>query len=263
MIAANIPKKSPKLKILQVSYHMRKIIALIGFILIMFGIWGWSAERLQSLIGAIAPILLPFFIIFISGIIIAIIGIATNPKELREPFKRIAERFEEMDKPLLIASILILFVSLWLLSYSFTGIMYHNAAEYISYSIPENVSSGNASLAYATQSLIHNMNNTLLIFSYLDILAGILCIACVVSILEKKHLSFVIASLSFAIYVAIVFEWFFHWEINEIARIGKGVIGISVASVDIPAIPFYLLLPVIFAAIAMAIISCKYREFME
>ena len=243
---------------------MRKIITLIGFILIMFGIWSWS---FGMILASSALIGLSFYALII-GAMLMIIGIATHPQELKEPFKTIAERFEEMNKPLLIASILIFFVSLWLLSYSFAGITYHHTAEYISYFIPvENasVSPQNASLARnITQSVIHNVNNTILIFSYLDILAGILCIASAVSILQKKHLSFIIASLSFAIYVAVMFELFLTWEMNEINHVATaGGIGISVGSVSVSLIPFYLLLPAIVSAIAMAIIIWKHKEFVR
>jgi len=230
---------------------MRKFITLVGFILVMFGIWGWSI----NVIG-MGPYLPIFFFISIAGMATMIIGLVTHPKELKEPFKKIAEKFEEMNKPILIAAILIFFSSLWLLSYGFFGIFYYHASEILlSFPSPENATVADN----FTKTVIHRYNDTFLISAYMEIFAGILCVASVVNTLEKRHLSFIISSLAFGSFTSILFVSCYKLLYNAWNADGATtIIGGYYFNIIV-----YLFFPIITSIVALFLIIWQYKEYAK
>ncbi|HHF55459.1 MAG TPA: hypothetical protein ENL42_00905 [Thermoplasmatales archaeon] len=234
---------------------MRKLTTLVGFILFMCGIWGWSIGVVWELVSPLP------FLVFIAGIILMVVGVVARLRTLKEPFKNIIEKFEEMNKPILIAAILILFSALWLLSYGFFGTLFYHASEILlSFPSTENITA----VDNFTKAVVHNYNNTILILSYMEIFAGILCIATVVSTLTRKHLSFIISSLVFAAFTSLMFGHYCRlvtttWNAN-------GAFSVVIGFYSMPISFFYfiiLILPAIASVIAILLVVWQYREYME
>ena len=229
---------------------MRKLTTLVGFILFMCGIWGWSIGVVWELVSPLP------FLVFIAGIILMVVGVIIRPKTLKEPFKNMIEKFEEMNKPIFIAAILIFFSALWLLSYGFFGTLYYHASEILlSFPSTENITA----VDNFTKAVIHNYNNTILILSYMEIFAGILCIATMVSTLIKKHLSFIISSLVFAAFISSLFGYYYRLGNN--AWSANGAFTVTIVS-TIPIL-LYFILPTITSIIAIFLVIWQYREYIE
>lgn len=231
---------------------MRKLATLVGFILLMFGIWGWSIIIVWELVSPLP------FLVFIAGIILMVIGVVTRPKTLKEPFKSIIEKFEEMNKPIVIAAILIFFSALWFLSYGFFGTLYYHASE-ILLSFPQNFTVADN----LTKAVIHDYNNTILILSYMEIFAGILCIATAVSTLMRKHLSFIISSLVFAAFISLMFGHYCRLVYNAWNANGASSVVIGFYSMLIPLYFIIFILPAITSIIAILLVVWQYKEYME
>jgi len=175
---------------------MRKIITLLGFILLLAGILIWNGWTLYS-IGW----LLTGFVFVVIGVIIAIGGvIATPSKELVEPFKSISENFDEMNKPLLIASIFVFLAAGWLLLIG--------AYELLSYHVSECLINYISFSNNCTGIVIHSYNETIRMFSVMAIIGGVAYVAAGVNILQKKHPDFILASLVFGSIVSILLGYY-------------------------------------------------------
>jgi len=225
---------------------MRKIMALAGFIMLLFSLWLYSFTMLFSGFNGF----LYSFIFCITGIITMIVAIATHPKEMKEPFKSMAEKFEEMNKPLLIASILIFFSSLWLFSYGFGGTMYYHVMEALTLAPIDN-----STLNNTYSMLIHNYDTAILVLSYIQIFTGAAYVATGVNILQKKGLSFIIPSMIFGIVISFLFEFYVNLAMN--AWEGMNV-GVSVANNHIV---WCFRIPLILSAIALFIVIWQYKEY--
>lgn len=233
---------------------MRKLLTLIGFILIMFGIWGWNIDMMMGEIGDIYVI---FSFSFIAGIIITIAGIVMHPKELNEPFKGIAEKFERMNKPILIASILIFFASLWFFLYGISGILYYHATE-ISLHIPLTNTSVNETISNTILgSIIHTYNTTILILSYIELFIGAIYMTIGINAMERKHLDFIASSLVFGSVLTILFRYFLITSSN---KWNAGNVGIIVGRYDIVS-SISLLIPLILSIIALLLLLWQHKEY--
>ena len=236
---------------------MRKLLTLIGFILIMFGIWGWNIDMMMGEIGDIYVI---FSFSFIAGIIITIAGIVMHPKELNEPFKGIAEKFERMNKPILIASILIFFASLWFFLYGISGILYYHATE-ISLHIPLTNTSVNETISNTILgSIIHTYNTTILILSYIELFTGAIYVTIGINAMERKHLDFIASSLVFGSVLTILFRYFLITSSNAWNAGNVGIIGITIERYDIVS-SISLLIPLILSIIALLLLLWQYKEY--
>lgn len=237
---------------------MRKLITLTGFIIFMFGIWGWSINQVDwSLLNIFSTF---SYWSFIAGIVLMIIGVVSRPKELKEPFKKIAERFEEINKPLLMASIFIVFSSLWLLSYGFIGLRYQHDSEILLNMPPINntISQENiTAIENFRRTIGHELNVTILILAYLEIFSGIICVAAAVEVLQKKHLGFIISALVFAVFISMLFEYYFKMLLNFWQ---PGAITVGGWSYS-PYLYACLFLPAIVSIIAILLILWQYKEY--
>ena len=236
---------------------MRKLLTLTGFIIFMFGIWGLS----MAIIGGLFS-MYPFIPYFssIAGIIVMIAGILTHPKELKEPFRSIAEKFERMNKPILVAAILIFFSSLWLLFYGFFGIAYYHAAEII-FNMP--IGNNTASQENATEILLktitHKVNTTILTLAYLEVFAGIICIAATIETLRKRHLSFIISSLVFAIFISVTIRYYYEW----IAKTHLDGTVYFIGGMPLTKVVYLcFILPAIASMVAILLILWQYKEYI-
>ncbi|MCD6572945.1 MAG: hypothetical protein J7K95_02480 [Thermoplasmata archaeon] len=228
---------------------MRKIITLAGVILIVLGIWGWNAFNLFG--GDIYAI---FFFSFIAGIIITIAGIVMHPRELKEPFKSIAEKFEKLNKPVLVASILIFFASLWFFLYGFYGILYFHEME-LFLNIPLDNASINTTIA---SSLLHNYNETILILSYTEIFAGAIYVAIGINAMEKKHLAFIVSSLIFGSVLSVLFRFYLNTSFNAWNTGATAGISIAYDSTSYSILP---LIPLVFSIVALLLLLWQYKEY--
>ncbi len=237
---------------------MRKIIALSGFIMLLFSLWLFSFTAIFDGFNG----LLYSFIFCIAGIITMIVAVVIPPKEMKEPFKSMIEKFEEMNKPLLIASILIFFSSLWLFSYGFGGTTCYNVSETITlFHSGGNATTNESILQNMSESLFIHLNNNLLILSYLEMIAGSIYIASGVNILQRKNISFIISSIIFGISISIFFAHYcfgiltYNW--------GAESLGVSAASSVYARIMQCLVLPIIISITALFLVIWQYKKFMH
>lgn len=229
---------------------MRKIITLAGFILIMLGIWGCNAIILFGG-GDIYAI---FSFSFIAGIIITIVGATMHPKELKEPFKSIVEKFERMNKPILFASILIFFASLWFFLYGYYGILYFHEIEFLLH-FPLNNVTDNSTII---NSMLHNYNNTILIISYIEIFVGAIYVAIGINAMEKKYLGFIASSLIFGSVLSILFRFYLNASFNTW---NGGSVGITGVSYNSAVYSIWSLVPFILSIVALLLILWQYKEY--
>ena len=175
---------------------MRKIISLTGFILLLVGLLMENGAVIYA-----TNWLFMGFMLIIAGIIIMVIGLAINPpKELREPFKSINEKFDGINKPLLIAAIFTFMAAGWLLFIGHYGLLCYNVS-----GILYNYLSPSTNL---TQVLNHNYNNTIGMLSIVALLSGSVYVAVGVNVLQKRNLGFILSSLVFGSIVSVLLGYY-------------------------------------------------------
>ena len=233
---------------------MRKIITLTGFISLMIWLWLYAIWIAVSFYFSFS------IIFFIAGIALMIIGAITKPKELKEPFRSIAEKFDKVDKFILMASIFLLLSALWLISYGVVNLIIHH---YLPPVYSENITADdlNATMEKWLDNTFIEYKNTYLVFSYLAIFTGLAYIYVGITISQRKHSSILYPVIALGIVVAVILHMCNITILGYLTYHFCGILGLAAGS-EFPSI--FTIFIILFSIVSiLLVILQKYMMMAE